>query len=357
MAGGADKTEKATPKKKEESRKKGQVAKSADLNGAVMLLTGLATLSVAGPAAWSRVMDATRQVLVLVASPDVVDRQGVGPLLASAASSTVLAVLPIAGACLVAALVVGVAQVGWKPSLETIKPDPKKLNPISGAKNIFGSHAVFETIKSISKVSVVGAIAAMAVFPRLDEIASVVGMPPAQLLQQLCEIIMGIAWRATAAYFVIAIIDFAYQKYSTEKKMKMDKQEVKDEMKGQGLPPEVKSMQRRRQMQAAQGRMMEAVPTADVVVMNPTHYAVALKYDASQPAPVCVAKGQDRIALKMREVAEAAGVTVVVEPPLARSLHASVEVGRMIPEDMFQAVAGLLAYVYRVAAARGRGAA
>jgi flagellar biosynthesis protein FlhB len=354
---GGDKTEKATPKKREDARKKGQVAKSADLTGAVILLAGLGTLSIVGPSTWAKVMDATREVLVLVASPGVVDRQGIGPLLGSAAMAFVGAVLPIAATCLVAALLIGVVQVGWKPSAEAMKPDLKKLNPLSGAKNLFGTRAVFETFKNIAKVGAVGAIAAMAVFPKLDEIASVVGMPPAQLLQQLCSIIMGIAWKATAAYFLIGAIDYAWQKYSTEKKMKMDKQEVKDEMKGMGLPQEVKNMQRRRAMQASQARMMDAVPTADVVVMNPTHYAVALKYDSSQPAPVCVAKGQDHLALRMRAIAEEAGVTVVVEPPLARSLHASVEIGRMIPEEMFQAVAGLLAYVYRVAGARKRATA
>jgi flagellar biosynthetic protein FlhB len=150
------------------------------------------------------------------------------------------------------------------------------------------------------------------------------------------------------------VIDMAWQRHSFEKKLRMDKQEIKEESKSDGLPAEVRSAMRRRQMQAAQGRMMAEVPTADVVVMNPTHFAVALRYSAEAPAPVCVAKGQDLVALRIRDLAEAAGVTVVVEPPLARSLHASVEVGRMIPEDFFQAVAQLLAYVYRVAGARAR---
>jgi flagellar biosynthetic protein FlhB len=357
VSGGSDKTEKATPKKLADARKKGQVARSADLNGAAILLAGLMTLSLMGPAMWERTLDATRNILVLVASPDVVDRQGIGEILGSIATSTALTLAPVALACALAGLGASVAQVGFKPSPEALKADPKRLNPISGAKNLFGMRAVFETFKNVVKVAVVGAIAALAVFPKLDELASLVGMPPAELLSTACHTVFDIAIRATAGYAVIAMLDYAYQKYDFLKKNKMEKKEVKDEAKSEGTPQEVKTAQRRRQMQAATARMMDAVPTADVVVMNPTHYAVALKYDSSQPAPVCVAKGQDHLALRMRAIAEEAGVTVVVEPPLARSLHGVVEVGRMIPEDTFQAVAQLLAYVYRVAGARKRGAA
>jgi flagellar biosynthesis protein FlhB len=352
VAGGSDKTEKATPKKLADARKKGQVARSADLNGAAILLAGLMTLSLMGPAMWERILDATRRVLVLVASPDVVDRQGIGEIMGSIATSMALTVAPVALACALAGLGISVAQVGFKPSPESLKAQPSRLNPISGAKNLFGMRAVFETAKNLIKVAVVGAIAAMAVFPKLDEFAALVGMPPVQVLSTTCHMVFDVAIRATAAYVVIALLDFGYQKYDFAKKNRMEKKEVKDEAKSEGTPQEVKTAQRRRQMQAATARMMDAVPTADVVVMNPTHYAVALKYDSAQPAPVCVAKGQDHLALRMRAIAEEAGVTVVVEPPLARSLHGVVEVGRMIPEDTFQAVAQLLAYVYRVAGSR-----
>jgi len=352
VSGGADKTEKATPKKKEDARKKGQVARSADLNGALVLLAALFALSAIGPWTWNKLMDATRQILALVASPSVVEREGIGEVLASAGTATGLAVAPIGFVCLIAGILASVGQVGFKPSAEALKPDPKRLNPISGAKNLFGSHAVFETVKNTTKVGVVGAITALALLPKLDELASVVGMPPAQLLETLCAEVLSIAQRAAVAYLLIAVADLLWQRYSHEKKLRMDKQEVKDEFKQQGVPAEVRNAQRRRQMQAAQGRMMAEVPTADVVVMNPTHFAVALKYDAGAPAPVCVAKGQDALALRIRDVAREAGVTVVEEPPLARSLHGAVEVGRMVPEELFEAVAQLLAYVYRVAGAR-----
>ena len=347
MAG--EKTEKATPKKKADSRKKGQVGKSVDLQGAVVLMAGLLALSAFAPRMYEAVMQATRHALGLIATPEVVDHAGVGEVLAATSQSTLLAWLPIAVACTVAALLIGVMQVGLKPEPTLLKPDLKRLNPITGAKNLYGKHMIFETIKNVAKVAVVSAIAASAVFPRLRELGALVGMPPEVLLPELASLCLAIAQRAAAAYLLIAFVDFGYQKWRVEKGMRMDMQEIKDEFKQDALPAEVKSHQRRQAMMLANARMMDAVPTADVVVTNPTHYAVALRYDTGAPAPVVVAKGTDHLAFRIREAAREAGVSVVPDPPLARSLYASVEIGRMIPEELFHGVAQILAYVYRVA--------
>jgi flagellar biosynthesis protein FlhB len=354
MMAGHDRTEKATPKKREEARKKGQVARSMDLNGAVVLLAALIALSAFAPAMYHRMADASRELLRWTAQPEVVGQEGLGRVLSSVASAWLLSVLPIAVVCLVAGVLTSLAQVGLKPAPQALKPDPKRLNPLQGAKQIFGTHALFEGAKSIVKVTAVGAIATLAVLPKLEELAALVGMPPAVLLPELGHQVLGIAQRAAFAYLVIAFADVAYQRWRHEKQLKMDKQEVKDEYKQQELPSEVKAQQRRRAMELARARMMDAVPTADVVVTNPTHYSVALRYSAEALAPVVVAKGQDLVALRIREVAREAGVMVVPDPPLARAIHGSVDVGRMIPEELFQAVAELLAYVYRVA---GRSAA
>jgi flagellar biosynthesis protein FlhB len=351
---GHDKTEKATPKKRDEARKKGQVARSMDLNGAVVLLAALLALSAFAPGMFRRMADASRELLRWTAQPDVVGREGLGKVLSSVAETWLLSVLPIAAVCLVAGVLASLAQVGLKPAPQALKPQPKRLNPLNGAKMIFGTHALFEGAKSTVKVCAVGAIAILAVLPRLEELAALVGMPAAVLLPELCRQVLAIAQRAALAYLVIAIADVVYQRWRHEKQLKMDKQEVKDEHKQQELPNEVKSMQRRRAMEMARARMMDAVPTADVVVTNPTHYSVALRYSAEALAPVVVAKGQDLVALRIREIARDAGVAVVPDPPLARAIHGSVDVGRMIPEELFQAVAELLAYVYRVA---GRAAA
>jgi flagellar biosynthetic protein FlhB len=178
------------------------------------------------------------------------------------------------------------------------------------------------------------------------------GMPASELLPHLCQTVLHVAQRAALAYLVIAAADAIYQRHRFAKSMRMDKQEVKDEHKQQELPGEIKGAQRRRAMELARARMMDAVPTADVIVTNPTHFSVALRYDGENAAPVVVAKGTDHLALKIREVARERGVAVIPDPPLARALYASVEVGRMIPEELYEAVAQLLAYVYRVAGAR-----
>jgi flagellar biosynthetic protein FlhB len=357
MSAAGEKSEKATPKKRDEARKKGTVAKSADANGVAVLLAGFGMLAALGPMMFDRLQQSMRHLFQLTATPGVVQMDGLGPLFGELAIVVALTVGPIAGACMVAGLVSNVAQVKWKPSFKAIKPDPRKLNPATGAKNLLGKRAWFELVKSLMKVAVVGAVVAMVLTPQLEELAALVGMPPAALMVELGKQTLTIGLRACVAYFFIAIADYAYQKWSTEKSLKMTKDEVKQEFKGQEASAEVRGARKRRQMEGARARMMQDVPEADVVVTNPTHYAVALKYDAGKAAPVVVAKGKDIIAFKIRDLARQSGVPVVPDPPLARSLHASVEVGHMIPEELYQAVAQLLAFVFRTAGRRRRLAA
>lgn len=347
-----DKTEKATPKRRQEARKKGQVAKSQDLGGAVVMLASLLSLSALGPASWGHMRDAMLNSLALISTPDVVDQAGIGTVLRSAMTDAGLAIAPIAMVCLVAGVVTGVLQVGWKPSTQALKPDPKRINPLKGFKNLFGMHFVFETGKTITKFAVIGTIAGIALLGELDQLGALVGLPPGDLLARAAQTILGIAQKAGVAYLAIAAVDFAWQRYRHEKSLKMDKEEIKQEFKQQTVSPEVRGAIRRRQMQAARARMMAAVPGADVVVTNPTHYAVALRYDGESPAPVVVAKGQDLVAARIRAVAAEHGVPVIANPPLARALHATVEIDRQIPEELFGAVAALLAFVYRTAGRR-----
>jgi flagellar biosynthesis protein FlhB len=352
MSGGQDKTEKATPKRREEARKKGTVAKSQDVNSAAVLLVCLGVLAAAGPLMLTRLEDMMRDGLRLIATPSVVSEEGLGAIMGAAGEVVAICIAPVALAALVAGVAASVAQVRWKPSAEAIKPDPKRMNPIAGAKNLFGPRAVFEAGKNIAKVLVVGVVVAIAVVPDLDELAALVGLPARELLSRLASEVLGIALRAAAAFVVIAAADYAWQRYQTEKQLKMTKEEVKQEFKNQQLSAEVRGAIRRRQIQAARARMMADVPQADVVVTNPTHFAVALRYDSQNVAPVVVAKGQDLVAKRIRETAAEHDVPVVPDPPLARALHASVEVGHAIPEELYQAVAQLLAFVYRLAGRR-----
>jgi flagellar biosynthesis protein FlhB len=347
-----NKTEKPTPKRRQQAREEGQVARSQDLSGAVGLAAGFALLLLTGPRFWDACAGMMQETFVAIGDPSIVTQQGLGRLLASGALAVATASAPLMFACLLAGVLINVLQVGWKPSAKAMKPRPSKLNPLKGAKQIFGPHGLVEGGKSLVKVAAVGGIVAVIVFPRMNELAALVGIPPAVLGAELIRHIKDIAIWAIAAYFVIGIADFFYQRYRTEKQLKMSRDEVKREAKDQDLPPEVRGHIKRKQREQSRARMMGAVATADVVVTNPTHYAVALKYEKGMAAPVCVAKGVDSLALRIRAVATEHGVPIVPDPPLARSLHRAVEIGQQIPEDLFQAVAQVLAYVYRQAGRR-----
>jgi flagellar biosynthetic protein FlhB len=348
-----DKTEKPTAKRKREARKKGQVAKSTDLNTAVVLVGGLIAVTFMGPAVVSGVAASMRSAFAQIARPDsITSGAGLNGLFHAALHTLLTTAAPIGGVCMALGLLGNVAQIGFRPSTTALKPDFKRLNPATGFKNIFGTRIGVELAKAIAKISVVGVVVAMALIPDLTNLGASVGTPPGDLGRLIASGAMGIATRAVAALVLIGIIDYVWQKRRHSKQLKMTKHEVKEEGKQYTSPPEVRAAMRRRQMQAARARMMAAVPQADVVVTNPTHYSVALAYDGSKPAPVVVAKGKDLVALQIRRIATENNVPIVPDPPLARSLHASVEVGHMVPAEVYAAVAQVLAFVYRMAGRR-----
>jgi len=347
------KTEKATPKRRRDARRQGQVAKSTDLNAAAVLGAGLVGLMFLGPAVVNGAESSMRAIFARISDPSTAtSTAGLRTLLQIGLHTMLTTVAPIAGICVASAFLVNVAQVSFRPSFAAIKPSFNKLNPLTGAKNLFGSRMLFEGAKALAKVAAVGAVVAIALLPQLTHLGASIDTPPAALGQIISSSAMGIAQRAALAYLLIGIIDLIWQKRKLNKSLKMTKQEVKEEHKSHQLPAEVKSALRRRQIQAARARMMAAIPQADVVVTNPTHFAVALSYDGSHPAPTVVAKGQDLVAKQIRRIAEESGVPVVPDPPLARALHRSVEIGQMIPAEMYAAVAQVLAFVYRMAGRR-----
>jgi flagellar biosynthesis protein FlhB len=348
----SDKTEKATPKRREDARKKGQVAKSQDLSGAVMLLAGLIALGAAGPAMVGRMSDGISDALITGAGRDPVTINTVSDLMLESGKNAAFCLAPVVAACLLAGVLVNLAQVGIRPKSQALKPNFRRLNPKSGLQRIAGKHGLVELVKNLLKISILLWVVLSALLPHIQDFASMVGITPLQFGTEAASMVKSIAYRATFAYLAIGVLDFFYQRYENEKSMRMKKEEVKEEGKGQDLPAEVKSAIRRRQREAARARMMGDVPTADVIVTNPTHYSVALKYDGHSAAPTVVAKGKDLIALRIREIAKENGVPIVPDPPLARAMHANVEVGQQIPEELFAAVAQILAYVYRVAGRR-----
>lgn len=348
-----ERTEKATPKHRERARKKGQVARSPDVSGALVLVAGLLAISLTGSAIVNATAASFREIFSQIAAPGrATSAAGLEGLLNTTRSTIIAAVGPIAGICVAAALVAGVGQVGFRPTAQALKPDFRRINPVSGAKNLLGANLVFETLKAVAKVSIVGGVAALVLLPGLTSLASVVGIQPYALGVLFGQRAEGVAEHAAFAYLAIGAIDYAWKRRRHVKELMMTKQEVKDETRQYGVSAEVKMALRRRQMQAARVRMMAAVPTADVIVTNPTHYAVALLYDGSRTAPEVVAKGKDLVALQIRRIAEEHDVPVVADPPLARALHGSTEIGHVIPEELYAAVAQVLAFVYRLAGRR-----
>ncbi|HVI38966.1 MAG TPA: EscU/YscU/HrcU family type III secretion system export apparatus switch protein, partial [Gaiellales bacterium] len=222
--GGGEKTEKPTPKRLQEARKKGQVARSNDLNGAVVMLAGLITLGAAGPGMLAHVRNAMTSSLAQTADPSVVSLSGLGTVLLRVGSDAALAVAPVALACAVAAIVVNAGQSGVRVNIGLLKPDPKKLNPVSGFKQIYGPQSVAELVKNLSKVIIVGAIVAAALLPQLTTLGAMVGIGPEELGSALTHQISALARRAAFAYLLIGLADFAYQKRRMLKQLKMDKQ-------------------------------------------------------------------------------------------------------------------------------------
>ncbi len=353
MAGREERTEKATPRRRKRAREQGQVARSPDLSGALVLIAGLATVALTAPAIAEASANSLRELLSQIAHPGrATTAGGLSELMHSALSTGVTCVAPVAFACLAAAVLGGGLQVGVRPAGAALKPDFRRINPATGLRNFLSPNLLFEAVKAVVKVAAVGAVAALSLLPGLTDLASMVGVAPGALGSVSGQRALAIAEPAALAYLAIGVVDYFWKRRRHEHQLRMSKQEVKDEVRQYGVSAEVKAALRRRMLQAARARMMAAVPNADVVVTNPTHFAVALKYDGSRAAPEVVAKGQDLIAAQIRRVAEEHDVPVMSDPPLARALHSSTEIGQVIPPELYAAVARVLAFVYRLAGRR-----
>ncbi|HEX3802947.1 MAG TPA: flagellar biosynthesis protein FlhB [Solirubrobacteraceae bacterium] len=351
MPGGLDKTERATPKRRDQARQRGQVGRSTDLNSAGVLLAGLVGVLLMGPKVLDAAANAMTDIFEQISRPhNVVSGAGLHGLVTLTEKTLLKTVGPIAGLCVLAGVTLNLLQVGFRFTPQVLQPRFGALNPVSGFKNLFSSRTTFNLVKDLFKVTIVGGLVAIALIPDIMHVGASVGTTPYGLGLLMKSGTKAIAMRAVAAYLLIGIADYVWQRYRFEKSIKMTKQEVKEENKQKDLPPEVKRALRRRQFQAARARMMAAVPRADVVVTNPTHYAIALEYDGEHPAPIVIAKGKDHVAAQIRRIAEENGVPLVPDPPLARELYRAVELDKMIPAELYAAVAQVLAFVYRMAA-------
>ncbi len=343
MSDKSGRTEKPTPKKKRESRKKGQVARSPDL---VMWLQILATTYLL-PSTMASSLALIRRILTgLERAASSLD-PGIGMrLLGDALVGSALAIAPLVGAMVVIGIVGNVVQVGLRATPALLRPKPERVNPFKGLKRLATPHSLWDAGKVLLKVSVLMAVA----WPTLDEVTrEVIGMDRPSMYTVLP--IVGRAtldiWRRAAWMgLILAAVDYAIQKRRIMTGMRMTKQEVKDENRMSEGDPQVKAEIKHRQQMISRNRMINAVGGANVVIVNPTHVAVAITYDPAKQAPCVVAKGMGIVAAKIREQAELHQVPLVHEPPLARALNASCQLGQEIPTELYEAVAQVLAFVF-----------
>jgi len=345
-----EKTEPPTPRRRSEARGQGQVAKSQDLNAAVLLLVSLIALALFGPKLWQTLVQVVRRGLGSDGSPSLD-----AALVAGAESfvESAKAVAPIFLLIVLAAFVVLYAQVGWLITFKPLMPNLNKLNPINGLKRLFSAFTLVQLAQNILKLALVGLAAWLSIKGIVHQILLAHVVEFADTFGLAADLVFHVGIRLAVVLLLLSFLDYAYQRHRHEKQLKMTKEEVKEEMKRMEGDPVIKRRRREVQLKLALERIRSAVPKADVVVTNPTHYAVALQYVAEEmAAPKVIAKGVDYMAQQIRELAVAAGVPIVQKPELARALYRDVDVGFEIPERFYRAVAEVLAYVYELSGKR-----
>lgn len=351
---GGEKTEPATSKRLKEARDEGKVAKSKELTSAADLLVLFLTLKVFMSYISGKFFESFS--LFYNKIPDILKDCTTGSPLKTVTvifNDVLIDMLQIMAPFLVigfaVTMVVGVMQVGLKATLKPLKPEMKKINPASGFKRIFSKDSVFELVKSIVKITLIAYVSYSTVMANKKEIFVLYDLKLMQSIILCGTIIINVGLKVSALYILVGLADFIYQKFRYSQDMKMTKQEIKDEYKNTEGDPQIKGRQRQRMREASQRRMMQDVPKADVIITNPTHLAVALKYDPdSHKAPIVLAKGENYLAKKIREKAKEYKIEIVENKPLARMLYANVDIGAEIPPELYQAVAEVLAMVYNL---------
>jgi flagellar biosynthetic protein FliR/FlhB len=342
-----DKTEQATPKKKSEARKKGQIPKSKDLTTALTLLSSTIVITTLGGFAGNE-LKATMTVFLNNYLTIPLDYNSVHNILLIVLWRLALIFLPIVLPIMFMGMLVSFLQTGALLTFEPLKPSLGKLNPINGLKRMFSMRSTVQLLKDSAIVTVVGFVGYKFIRDNYLYVMSLGNVKPAGIISAIGSLTVSIFFKITAVMLVIAIIDYFYQRYQLNKDLKMTKQEVKEEFKQSEGDPQIKGKIRQKQREMAMRRMMQQVPKATVVVTNPTHISVALKYEKGQNAPIVVAKGADSVAFKIRELAKANDVPIVENKPLARLMYKELELDQEVPVEMYQAVAEILALVYKL---------
>ena len=345
MAG--ERTEPPSPKRLQDARKKGNVSKSEEVVSIGVLLAAVFALRSLGPAMTSNLQALMREDLGRSFRTDLTATSSM-ELFRSTGTHAILGLLPLLGVMALAAIALSVAQTGLMLSGAQLNPKLSNINPGAGFKRIISKDGLVNMVKAIAKMSVISVVVWMTMSARLAEIVSLGQLPVPLASARLAALGFDVALRAGLVLFILALADYAWQRRKWTKSLMMSQEDVRQENRETEGDPQIKAAIRRRQQQLM-NRMIAAVPKADVVVTNPTHYAVAIKYDPlTMQAPIVVAKGERLLALRIKEVAQKAGVPVLEEPPLARALFASVAIGNPVPANLFRAVAEVLAWVYAI---------
>jgi len=351
---GGEKTEPATQKKLDDARKEGQVAKSREIANGLGLLSLFLVL---------KLYVGTMGIKLMEVFPNIYDRipevttfwhgnmpqSDINLAFRDMLLNVLLIIAPLLIIGVIIAFVCDVAQVKWKPTAKPLKPKFSKLNPIKGFKKIISVNSLVELLKSIAKIGLILYVCYSYLADKWAFLLNLYDISLMEGLQLAAKTVTDLGIRISAIYMIIALADYIYQKVKFSNDMKMTKQEIKEEYKQQEGDPQVKGKIRQKMREASMRRMMQELPQADVVITNPTHYAVAIKYDPDvADAPLVIAKGEDYLAARIKEVAKENQIEIVENKPLARMLYANVEVGEMVPPELYQAVAEVLAFVYHL---------
>ena len=347
MAG--EKTEKATPKKRKDERKKGNVFVSKDAVTAVSLIASFYGLKMFAPTILTSIQDLIKRYISIAGTKEIFLVSDIATTFVDLAVVFLKCAMPLVLIAVAVAIIVTMAQTKMLFTTKAAAPKFNRINPLNGIKKMFSLRAIVELLKSLIKIVVLLYIVYTVLVDEVATLPALIDMNPMTAMMKTGGIIMDVVLKSGIAFIFLAAADYMYQWWDFEKNMKMSKQEIKDEYKQIEGNPQIKGRQRNVQQQRARQRMMQNVPEADVVIRNPTHFAVALKFDRDKDrAPKVIAKGMDQLALRIVQVAEENDVYVTEDRPLARALYDAVEVGEEIPEEFYKAIAKILAFVYNL---------
>ena len=342
-----EKTEEPTSKKRNDARNKGQVARSQELNAAFVLLAGFFVLRVLWEYIYTNIAEYSAHIFSNLATNSVTNEAIMQTFLEIIQLLTKTS-FPVMLGIMLVGLAINFYQVGFVISTEKLEFDLNKLNPINGFGRLFSKRSIVELFKSLFKILIIGFFLYLYLKDEIPFMPYFIYYDLPYSLAEIADKIFTMAFQVIAVIMVLGVIDYIYQIWQTTQDLKMTKQEVKDEHKQSEGDPQIKGKIKQKQRQMAMARMMQEVPKADVIVTNPTHFAVALLYEQGMSAPQVVAKGQDLVAQRIKEIARENNVAIVENKPLARALFDTVEIGGFVPEELYKAVAEVLAYVYKL---------